>query len=91
MTFFQICLAMVTTFIIIWTPYTVMTFWNLVATPASSSVQVLPTMFAKLNCVANPVIYSLLSDRFREAAMRAFPCKNKVGPNGRGEQQLEQV
>lgn len=75
-----ICLAMVISFFVTWTPYAVVTFINLVTTPVSSSIQVLPTMFAKLNCVMNPIIYSAFCDRFREAAFRVIPCRNKVLP-----------
>ncbi|XP_053405041.1 rhodopsin, G0-coupled-like [Mercenaria mercenaria] len=75
-----ICLAMVASFVVIWTPYTIVTFWNLVSEPVPSSAQVLPTMFAKLSCATNPIIYCAFCDRFREALQRARPCKRKVFP-----------
>ena len=71
---------MVVAFLVIWTPYTILTFWNLIAEPVPSQAQVLPTMFAKLNCVVNPILYSAFCDRFQEAMYRVWPFKKKVFP-----------
>lgn len=71
---------MVASFLITWTPYAVVTFLNIVKIPVPSSVHVFPTMFAKLSCAINPVIYSAFCHNFREAAARALPCKNKIFP-----------
>lgn len=69
---------MVITFFITWTPYTAITAWNLLAKPVSSEVQVLPTMFAKLNCTVNPIIFVGFCERFREAIHKAKPCQTRV-------------
>ncbi|KAL4224016.1 hypothetical protein ACF0H5_017473 [Mactra antiquata] len=73
-----ISLSMVITFFITWTPYTVITAWNLLTKPVSADVQVLPTMFAKLNCTINPIIFTGFCERFRDAMYRVRPCQTRV-------------
>ena len=58
---FQMCMMMIILFITCWTPYT---FISLAATfdvPLPPSVTTLPTMFAKLSCALNPIIYAFMS------------------------------
>ncbi|KAK3588671.1 hypothetical protein CHS0354_028880, partial [Potamilus streckersoni] len=72
-------------FCVAWIPYTVMTIWNIIETPPFLELQVLPTMFAKLSCASNPIIYGLLCKPFRKALQDVYQsCKmrqtNRVTP-----------
>ncbi|KAK3587243.1 hypothetical protein CHS0354_030430 [Potamilus streckersoni] len=78
---------MVVLFIIAWTPYAVITVWNIFYKPVDSNVQVLPTMFAKISCASNPIIHGFLSDRFRESARRLF-LKKPQGQRNQSERNI---
>ncbi|KAL3856735.1 hypothetical protein ACJMK2_011458, partial [Sinanodonta woodiana] len=75
----KVSLTMVIMFLIAWTPYAVITVWNIFSTPVNANIQVLPTMFAKISCASNPIIHGFLSYSFRQSARRLFIKKvNKV-------------
>ncbi|KAL3856734.1 hypothetical protein ACJMK2_011457, partial [Sinanodonta woodiana] len=68
----KVSLTMIVLFLIAWTPYAVITVWNIFYQPVNANIQVLPTMFAKISCASNPIIHGFLSDRFRQSARELF-------------------
>ncbi|KAK3587244.1 hypothetical protein CHS0354_030431 [Potamilus streckersoni] len=66
----KVSLTMVVLFLIAWTPYAVITVWNIFSTPVNANIQILPTMFAKISCATNPIIHGFLSYSFRQTTRR---------------------
>ncbi|XP_078663176.1 uncharacterized protein LOC144906607 [Branchiostoma floridae x Branchiostoma belcheri] len=67
------CLTMVVSFLIAWTPYAVSSTWDILSEEDLPIIAtILPTMFAKSSCMMNPVIYACCSNKFRQAAARSF-------------------
>nr|AWU78803.1 Go opsin [Branchiostoma lanceolatum] len=69
----MMCLTMVVSFLIAWTPYAVSCTWDILSDedlPILATI--LPTMFAKASCMMNPIIYACCSKAFRQAAATSF-------------------
>ncbi|XP_035671777.1 rhodopsin, G0-coupled-like [Branchiostoma floridae] len=85
----MMCLAMVVSFLIAWTPYAVSSTWDILTEEDLPIIAtILPTMFAKSSCMMNPIIYSCCNGKFRQAALKTF---SKVGSSNKqnGQAQVE--
>ncbi|XP_070574449.1 rhodopsin, G0-coupled-like [Ptychodera flava] len=59
------CMVMVASFVIVWTPYAVVSILSVYHSDMSRGTYVIPTMFAKSSCMMNPIIYLLCSRKYR--------------------------
>ena len=66
------CAAMIATFLICWTPYAALSVVAMCGVHLPTAVTTLPTMFAKLSCSLNPIIYAFMSSKFRQC-LAALP------------------
>ncbi|KAJ6664677.1 hypothetical protein lerEdw1_006250 [Lerista edwardsae] len=70
----KMCLLMITTFLICWMPYAVVSLliaygYDHLITP---TVAIIPSFFAKSSTAYNPVIYIFMSRKFRRCLMQLF-------------------
>nr|BAC76019.1 opsin [Branchiostoma belcheri] len=78
------CLTMVVSFLIAWTPYAVSSTWDILSAEDLPIIAtILPSLFAKSSCMMNPIIYACCNTKFRQAAVKSFRklcgmCKQKV-------------
>nr|AKS48307.1 Go coupled opsin 2 [Platynereis dumerilii] len=79
------CCIMVFSFIICWTPYTVMSCVT-IFTQVPSTLSTIPTFFAKAAPMSNSIIYFFMNKKFREAFFRTFCCcqQNIILPRNTG-------
>ncbi|XP_066277997.1 visual pigment-like receptor peropsin [Branchiostoma lanceolatum] len=77
----MMCLTMVVSFLIAWTPYAVSSTWNvLVYGDLPVLATILPSLFSKLSCMMNPIIYTCCNTKFRQAvskSLRRLGCLHK--------------
>ncbi|XP_066272876.1 visual pigment-like receptor peropsin [Branchiostoma lanceolatum] len=77
----RMCLAMVVSYLFVWTPYAVSSTWNVfVDGDLPVLATVLPSLFAKTSCMLNPIIYTCCNSKFRQAvskSLRRRGCLNK--------------
>ncbi|XP_038069891.1 visual pigment-like receptor peropsin [Patiria miniata] len=86
----KMCVLMTLSFMIAWTPYTVVCVWvvfnklelNIVASLA-------PTLFAKSSCMMNPLIYFIASSRYRRDFLRMFRASGSGAPTGQSGDRTE--
>ena len=76
------CAVMIGAFLVCWTPYATISMISMCGVSVSTQVTALPTMFAKLSCALNPVIYALMSSRFREALGALNPLRQRSRDRG---------
>ncbi|XP_025098345.1 rhodopsin, G0-coupled-like [Pomacea canaliculata] len=69
----RMCMVMMATFLLCWTPYALLSCLAIAGLPLSAAMSTLPTMFAKVSCVVNPVIYAFMSSSFRKICWKLFP------------------
>ncbi|XP_046354032.1 rhodopsin, G0-coupled-like [Haliotis rufescens] len=70
----MICIVMVTSYLTVWTPYALFSLLSVLRIKVPVAASCLPTMFAKLSCALNPIIYTVGSSRFRHALASVVPC-----------------
>ena len=64
----KLAIVMCTTFIVSWTPYTLISFWSSYFQSVSTvppSLGTVSAIFAKMSTLVNPIIYSFLHSKFR--------------------------
>ncbi|KAL8619032.1 hypothetical protein ACOMHN_020730 [Nucella lapillus] len=80
----RMCAVMVTAYLVCWTPYAIL---SLLATMGGvtlpTTLTTLPTMFAKLSCALNPIIYALMSEKFRRVLLGMIAVWRPKQPPGR--------
>lgn len=59
-------MAMVATFVLVWSPYAWVGLWTTLGGATPLWVQTLPNLLAKTSCLLNPVIYIFTSSTFRQ-------------------------
>ncbi|XP_046553706.1 rhodopsin, G0-coupled-like [Haliotis rubra] len=69
-----ICIVMVISFFTVWTPYALFSLLSVLRINVPIAASCIPTMFAKLSCALNPIIYTVGSSRFRQALASVMPC-----------------
>ncbi|XP_070188756.1 rhodopsin, G0-coupled-like [Littorina saxatilis] len=69
----SMCAVMLGAFLICWTPYAIISVLPMFGVSFSLNVSTLPTMFAKLSCALNPIIYAFMSSKFREILFSLSP------------------
>ena len=74
-------MAMVTVFLVAWTPYAMSSLYVMIQKTAPIWVHVLPTMFAKSCTLLNPIICAVISSKFRQAASALILRRNTVVPH----------
>ena len=89
----RLAIVMAVTFIILWVPYSLISFWSayfkhIAVVPVYMGT--LAAVFAKLSSLANPIIYSFLHAKFRQNLSvpfigRVFRPQNHVAPDQRQE------
>ena len=75
----QMCGVMIGGFLVCWTPYTIISTLSMCGVGMSTQVATLPTMFAKLSCALNPVIY--VSCRPSSGRPSALSCPGPTTPS----------
>ncbi|XP_033739547.1 pinopsin-like isoform X2 [Pecten maximus] len=77
----MMCFAMLTSYLIAWTPYTFLSVWIMFIGDVKPWVHVLPTMMAKSSTLTNAIVYGILSSKFRESVKLMFKRNmNRVAP-----------
>ncbi|XP_078587021.1 visual pigment-like receptor peropsin [Branchiostoma floridae x Branchiostoma japonicum] len=75
------CMTMVVSFLIAWTPYAVSSTWDILTEEDLPIIAtILPSLFAKSSCMMNPIIYTCCNGKYRQAALKSFRrlgCFNK--------------
>ncbi|XP_071082130.1 visual pigment-like receptor peropsin [Haliotis cracherodii] len=75
----QLCLLLVLVFLLCWMPYAIISLWATFGKAASvpTWLTVAPVMFAKLSSCINPVIYIVVSSKFRHRYLALLKCPSK--------------
>ncbi|XP_048258432.1 rhodopsin, G0-coupled-like [Haliotis rufescens] len=76
----MIALAITTSFILLWSPYTLVSLWSVYSNNLPVWVMTLPTMFAKASCMINPLLYYFTNPSFRRNITILF-ARGNLGPN----------
>ena len=65
---------MVASFVVVWTPYAIVSFYSAFFKPQSISplVATVPAMFAKTSTLVNPIVYVIRYKRFRKGVRKLF-------------------
>ncbi|XP_071115984.1 opsin-5-like [Haliotis cracherodii] len=73
------CFLLVVSFFVCWTPYAVKSIWESYGNPRSLPpfFAVGPVIFAKLSSCLNPMLYVLMSKRFRKRYLDTIKCKKR--------------
>ncbi|ESO95664.1 hypothetical protein LOTGIDRAFT_116468, partial [Lottia gigantea] len=66
------CIILVMSFLIIWTPYAVVCVIYIIIPDLPIEVTTIPTMFCKAGCMVNPIIYFCTNNQFREACKHIY-------------------
>ncbi|XP_042209562.1 parapinopsin-like [Homarus americanus] len=79
-------LIMGTTFLMAWTPYSILAMLMAFGNPdlVTPGAAVVPAIFAKSSCMYNPIIYVGLNTQFRSAWSRLLCCKGDEVTQGQG-------
>ncbi|XP_037794220.1 opsin-VA-like [Penaeus monodon] len=81
------------TFLLAWTPYSVMALIVAFGDPSlvTPGAAVVPAIFAKSSCMYNPIIYVGLNTQFRSAWSRLLCCREEEHTLAHGGQTTEKV
>ncbi|XP_047493814.1 pinopsin-like [Penaeus chinensis] len=81
------------TFLLAWTPYSVMALIVAFGDPTlvTPGAAVVPAIFAKSSCMYNPIIYVGLNTQFRSAWSRLLCCREEEHTLAHGGQTTEKV
>ncbi|XP_025088974.1 visual pigment-like receptor peropsin [Pomacea canaliculata] len=75
----KICFILVTAFAICWSPYMILSSLSLSSlSEAWPLLSALPVMMAKLSSCVNPVLYILVSRRFRQRYLETITCRRRT-------------
>lgn len=89
----KLAIVMAVTFITLWVPYSLISFWSAYfkhIAVAPVYLGTLAAVFAKMSSLANPIIYSFLHAKFRQNLSvpfigRVFRLQSQVAPDQRQE------
>ncbi|XP_069104317.1 visual pigment-like receptor peropsin isoform X2 [Argopecten irradians] len=71
----MMCITMLSSYILAWTPYTLLSLWVMFIGDVQPWLHVFPTLMAKSSTLSNAIVYGILSSKFRESIKRMFNRK----------------
>lgn len=72
----KVCFLLVVTFVVCWSPYTIFSLWLPTArVNVPTFLTALPVMLAKVSACVNPLLYIVVSQRFRQKYIQLITCR----------------